>query len=292
MIPSIKSRTRSGVLRTGLAAVAALLSATAAGAGGVTVDCVIEPAQKLKIGSATLGILKDVLVNRGDTVAEGQVVARLDTSVEEANVALSKAQAESSANVEAQRTRVDMYRRRNERQSQLGKGIVTQEKLDQVEADFEIGKRDLQTETLKHNLAEIELKRAQAQLDLRIIRSPISGLVTERLMSAGEFVRQDSGIYTLVQLDPLYVEAYVGVERWNELRIGSVGIVHLEKPLGGSYEARVTVVDHVFDAASGTFGIRLELPNPGNRLPGGQRCKLNLPTPFPEGPVAEALPPE
>jgi len=42
-----------------------------------------------------------------------------------------------------------------------------------------------------------------------MIRSPIRGIVTERLMSAGEFVRQDSAIFTLVQLDPLYVEGRV-----------------------------------------------------------------------------------
>ena len=48
------------------AALAALcLSAGAAGAQDTRVDCVVEPAQKLKIGSATLGILKSVPVNRG-----------------------------------------------------------------------------------------------------------------------------------------------------------------------------------------------------------------------------------
>lgn len=190
------------------AALAALcLSAGAAGAQDTRVDCVVEPAQKLKIGSATLGILKSVPVNRGATVKADDIIARLDSSVEEANVALSRAQSESTASIEAQQTRVELFRRRLDRQNQLSKGIVTQEKLDQVEADYEIGRRDLQTEILKHKLAGIELQRAEAQLELRMIRSPIRGIVTERLMSAGEFVRQDSAIFTLVQLDPLYVEA-------------------------------------------------------------------------------------
>ena len=42
--------------------------------------------------------------------------------------------------------------------------------------------------------AGLELKRAEAQLELRLIRSPVSGLVTERLMSGGEYVRQDSAV--------------------------------------------------------------------------------------------------
>lgn len=283
---------QAGIQRARIcAALAALcLSAVAARAQETRVDCVVEPAQKLKIGSATLGILKSVPVNRGATVNAGDIIARLDSSVEEANVALSRAQAESTAGIEAQQTRVELYKRRLDRQNQLSKGIVTQEKLDQVEADYEIGRRDLQTEILKHKLNGIELQRAEAQLELRMIRSPIRGIVTERLMSAGEFVRQDSAIFTLVQLDPLYVEAYLPVSRWKEIALGMPATVELDQPIGGSYVAKVSVVDQVFDAASGTFGVRLELPNPDFKLPGGQRCKVAFPS-APAGPLATALPP-
>lgn len=43
------------------------------------------------------------------------------------------------------------------------------------------------------------------------------------------------------------------------------------------HRARVTVVDRVVDAASGTFGVRLALPNPGHRIPAGLKCKVRLP---------------
>ncbi|MDV2985708.1 UNVERIFIED_CONTAM: efflux RND transporter periplasmic adaptor subunit [Methylobacteriaceae bacterium AG10] len=286
---TVRDGTRRG--RAVLAAVCLALAAGAARAEATRVDCVVEPAQKLKIGSATLGILKSVPVNRGATVNAGDIIARLDSSVEEANVALSRAQSESMASIEAQQTRVELFKRRLDRQNQLSKGIVTQEKLDQVEADYEIGRRDLQTEILKRKLAGIELQRAEAQLELRMIRSPIRGIVTERLMSAGEFVRQDSAIFTLVQLDPLYVEAYLPVSRWKEIALGMPATVELDQPIGGTYIAKVSVVDQVFDAASGTFGVRLELPNPDFKLPGGQRCKVAFPL-APAGPLATALPSE
>ena len=41
-------------------------------------------------------------------------------------------------------------------------------------------------------------------------------------------------------------------------------------------QARVTVVDKVANAASSTFGVRLEIPNPGNRVPGGLTCKVRI----------------
>jgi multidrug efflux pump subunit AcrA (membrane-fusion protein) len=53
--------------------------------------------------------------------------------------------------------------------------------------------------------------------------------------------------------------------------------VRPEVPVGGTYPARVTVVDRVVDAASGTFGVRLQLPNPGYRLPAGLKCKTRFP---------------
>ena len=52
--------------------------------------------------------------------------------------------------------------------------------------------------------------------------------------------------------------------------------VQPEAPMGGSYTATVTVVDRVVDAASGTFGVRLELPNRDYRLPAGLKCKVRF----------------
>jgi hypothetical protein len=49
-----------------------------------------------------------------------------------------------------------------------------------------------------------------------------------------------------------------------------------ERPVGGSYQARVEVVDQMFDAASGTFGVRLTLPNPQRRIPAGLKCKARF----------------
>jgi len=46
--------------------------------------------------------------------------------------------------------------------------------------------------------------------------------------------------------------------------------------IGGTYAATVTVVDRVLDAASGTFGVRLTLPNPDLQLPAGIRCKVRF----------------
>jgi hypothetical protein len=50
-----------------------------------------------------------------------------------------------------------------------------------------------------------------------------------------------------------------------------------EPRVGGRYTATVKVIDRVHDAASGTFGVRLEMPNPGLKLPAGIKCKASFP---------------
>jgi len=246
-------------------------------ARAVTFDCVMEPAQKVKVGSAVTGVLRSVLVARGDTVRAGQEIAKLDASVEVASVALAKLQASSVEGIEAQRSRQRLVKQKLSRSEPLAaKGIATQEKLDELHTEEEVAQRDLNTELMKQKLAQLEQQRAEAVFDLRTILSPLSGLVMDKNLSAGEFVNQEAFIMTLVQLDPLFIEAYVPVTYWSKITKGSLGTVRPAEPVGGSYKAPVTVVDHVFDAASGTFGIRLELKNPGNALPGGQRCKVDF----------------
>lgn len=63
---------------------------------------------------------------------------------------------------------------------------------------------------------------------------------------------------------------------YDQTRVGAEAEISPEKPIGGRYVATVTVIDQVFDAASGAFGVRLALPNPDNKLPGGINCKIRF----------------
>ena len=57
-------------------------------------------------------------------------------------------------------------------------------------------------------------------------------------------------------------------------KVGATARVRPSKPVAGEFMATVTVVDRVFDAASGTFGVLLEMPNPDDALPAGHRCQV------------------
>jgi multidrug efflux pump subunit AcrA (membrane-fusion protein) len=112
-------------------------------------------------------------------------------------------------------------------------------------------------------------------LDRRTIRSPVSGYVVERRMSPGEVVDEET-ILTLAQVDPLRVEVIVPSTLYGQIQVGMQAEVFPELPPDAIYEAEVTLVDRVIDAASGTFGARLELENRGHLIPGGLRCRVRF----------------
>lgn len=130
-------------------------------------------------------------------------------------------------------------------------------------------------EQTNKRLAELELQRAIAELAMRTIRSPITGVVVERFLSPGELVDQ-APIVKLAQIDPLRVEVFAPVALVGKVSVGMTAQVMPEAPVNGVHTARVTVVDRVVDAASGTFRVRLELPNPDYRLPAGLKCKARF----------------
>jgi multidrug efflux pump subunit AcrA (membrane-fusion protein) len=107
------------------------------------------------------------------------------------------------------------------------------------------------------------------------VASSVSGVVVERLLNGGEFTKQ-APIVKLAQIDPLRVEVIVPVLLFGRIKVGSQADVVPEEPVGGVWHASVTVVDRVIDAASGTFGVRLALPNPDLRLPAGLKCKVRF----------------
>ena len=135
---------------------------------------------------------------------------------------------------------------------------------------------------LNRQMAQLELVHSRALLEQRTIRSPIDGIVVQRSLGPGEYVRPDANIITVATIDPLNVEAYLPVRYYGMIKTGDFAVVHPDDPVGGDYNAEVSIVDEVFDAASGTFGVRLNLPNPNNLLPGGLRCRVAFD--FPEKP--------
>jgi multidrug efflux pump subunit AcrA (membrane-fusion protein) len=147
--------------------------------------------------------------------------------------------------------------------------------MDEAETAKYLAEYELLDATEEKRLSRADLERAKAFLEQKTIRSPISGVVVERLLNGGEFTKQ-APILRLAQIDPLRVEVIVPVAVFGRIKVGQTAEVYPEAPVSGTYTAKVTVVDRVIDAASGTFGVRLALPNHDLKLPAGLKCRVKF----------------
>lgn len=217
----------------------------------VSNDCIIEPHSVVNISSPVEGILKQVLVDRGDLIKAKQTIAKLDSRVEWAAVNLASERAKF-----------------NQRKVIRNKELYAKKLISLNDKD------ELETESF---LSKLELKQAQAILSQRLINSPISGVVVERFLNKGEYVGSDSDpILKIVQLNPLNIEVILSVKNFGVLKKGMTAKVLPQLPIGGEYQAKIVIVDKMVDAASGTIGVRLELPNPANKLPAGLKCRVEF----------------
>lgn len=240
-------------------------------------DCVIEPFMVLEIGSAVDGLVDTINMTRGAEVKEGDVLAVLESSVEEEILKLAEAQARSTVGVDIAEGRLDLAQKEVERARELmQRGVGRQSDLDLAEANFQQAQLELLQARETVELSAHERDRARAILERRTVRSPIDGILLRRLIGPGEYVYSQAQIAQIAAIDPLYVEVFLPTRMYDSVAMGQIATVHPAEPIDGLYDAEVTAIDNVFDAASDTFGVRLTLPNAGNRLPAGVDCTVEF----------------
>jgi len=129
-------------------------------------------------------------------------------------------------------------------------------------------------ETVRSLKASLQDRRAayqlaQKKLNDAIIRAPIAGAVAERLVQPGEFIKEDTPVITLVQMDPLKVitaaqEKFAGV-----IQPGMPIQFRVESYPNDMFRGRIVSVSPAVDQSTRTFTVEAELPNPDHRLKPG-----------------------
>lgn len=259
-----------------------------------SLDCLIEPQVVVDLSSPEIGVLGSVRVEEADVVRAGDVVAALHDDVERAALDLSRARAAAHAEIELLQQDHEFNARKRERIERLQDQLaVSTQSADEVRTAEDLARLRLRAATEKQKTIRLEAARDALAVERRTVRSPFDGVIAKKYKSAGEYVEGDP-IVQLVQLDPLRVRVIAPIEMFGEIRVGMAATVFPELPIDGPFEASVVSIDPVMDAATATFGVRLSLPNPDNRLPPGLKCRLVLresPEPAPQKVAQQASPP-
>jgi len=218
-------------------------------------------------------------VQRGDTVRKGALLARLSSGPEKAGLDLARSRATMEGEVKAAETRAEITKKKWKRAEELhDKNFMSADAKDEAEAEYRLAREQLRAAHDNRRLAELEVKRAEEIVAQRSVHSPVNGVVVAILLHPGELAssNQKDPILKLMEIDPLNVELVLPVSAYGKIKVGQRARVQPEQPVGGSHAATVEVVDPTLDAASGTFGVRLRLPNPGYRIPAGVKCRARF----------------
>lgn len=276
-------------------------SVLAAQTASSNIGCIIEPDEVVEIGSPVVGVIQSI-VKRGDRVRKGAVLAVLRNDVDRAALAAAQSRAGADSEEKAAVANYDFARQRRMRAEELlRKEFISKQALDQAIAEDEVAKQRLSQTREQRRVLTHEAALARQRLEERTIRSPIDGIVVERYLTVGERV-EEKPLARVVKIDPLRIEAILPSALYGNIPVGSTARIQPEVPNSPAVTATVTLVDKVLDAASGTFRVRLQLPNPNGEIPAGLRCKAEFaalahlqkdkapPAPKPTASVTKAAP--
>jgi RND family efflux transporter MFP subunit len=184
----------------------------------------LKATQQTLVRAKVAGELKEVAVREGMAVAAGQRLARIDPTEFEWRVKEREAQARSA---EAQ---VEQARRTMENNRQLlQKNFISQNAFDNAQSGFEVA-------VANRDAALAQLTQARKALADTVVTAPMSGVVAERFVQAGEKVSPDNRLLSIVDLSAMEIEAPVPSAEVGAVRIGQPVSLHvegIEQPLTG-----------------------------------------------------------
>jgi HlyD family secretion protein len=204
------------------------------------------------------GRIAEIPAKEGDLVEEGQVVARMDTSEMDAELAQNKANL-----AEAKATELEVTAEVAERESQwklaeqqylrtrslYQRQAVSKEDYDQAEAKRGTTKAalagtqaKLQTSKESIAVAEAQIKKTQVRIDDATLKSPVKGRVLYRLAEPGEVVSLGGKVLTLINLGDVYMEIYLPGRQAARVRMGADGRIVLDARPEYSAPAKVSYV--------------------------------------------------
>lgn len=236
-----------------------------------------EPYADIQMAAAEMGTLSRVDVKDGDEVRVGQVIATLDDAVLRASLEVARAGMSATGEIQSATTQLELKTVEQKKLSELfDRDHASQQELDRVRGEVRMAEAKLQSVREDLEVRRLEYARIEAQLQQRQIRSTIDGVVVDVRKDHGEFVSpSDPVVARIVQLDPLMVVFSVPNDRRSDVSRGQ----SVQMDIGLHSAGATGIVEYVSptaDASSGTFRVKIRLPNPDRTWHGGEKSVLLL----------------
>jgi membrane fusion protein (multidrug efflux system) len=210
----------------------------------------IEAYAEADVIAKVAGEVREILVEEGDEVKQGEVLARLDgdrlrLELNQSEANLRKLQRDYERNVDLKE-----------------KGLISS-------GDFDKIRYDMEALEASYNLARLELDYTQ-------IRAPIDGVVSNRFIRLGNTIDVNAPAFRVTSFDPLVAYLHVPEREYRNIRKDQIVGIDIDALQGQRIVASVTRVSPIVDPETGTFKITIEISDDQRRIKPGMFGRISI----------------
>lgn len=196
------------------------------------------------------GEVREILVEEGDDVKSGQLLARLDGDrlrfeMQQAAANLSKLQRDYQRNIDLR-----------------DRSLISA-------GDFEKIQYEMEALQATHDLAGLELSYTE-------IRAPIDGVVSQRFIKVGNTIEVNAPTFQITSLEPLVSYLHVPEREYRRIAPGQAATLRVDALQGSSFSGTVARISPIVDPATGTFKATIEIYDESRRLKPGMFARIAI----------------
>ena len=209
----------------------------------------LQAVQGVTLSAELGGTIVEIGVENGAAVKKGDLLVRLDTSVEEAQLAAAEANLKL-AELEMERSK-----------TLLGQNTISQAEFDSKDA--------------ASKAAAAEVANFKAQLNKKTIRAPFAGRVGIRMVNLGQTIAAGTQLIPLQSLDPIFIDFTLPQQRIATLKAGQTVRVNVNG-LDAVFEGKITAINPEVDSATRNVRVQGTLANPDEALRPGMFAEVTI----------------
>ncbi|MEM7785589.1 MAG: efflux RND transporter periplasmic adaptor subunit [Planctomycetota bacterium] len=236
------------------------------------IDGFTTPFKSIELSSDESGAIAEMNVEEGDSIREGEVIAKLDSRVQQIQLQIAQQMAENKSQVMANQQMLSKREAISARLKELrDKGHASESEIIRSEMELSIANAKYLASLEEQEIRKIEQKRAAIQLERRNIVSPMNGVVSKLHRKNGEFLSPlHPEVVTIIQIDRLLATFPVPSQDVKNFQVGQEFNLKLENE--NFIAAKIYGIGVETDAQSGTVEVKFVIDNEDLKLRSGEIC--------------------
>lgn len=210
----------------------------------------LEAERDVQVVARSTGLLQSIMVEEGDTIEQGQLMAQLD--VEQLKLEVARLSATSSK----------LAKELDRQKLLFARKLGSTDALDRAKFEY-------QSQRAQYQLAKLKLNYAS-------IKAPISGIITERLVKPGNLIRENDILFTIVDPNSLKAVLYLPEKELVNIRKGQIILLSIDALNNQVIQGEIERIRPTIDTSTGTFKVVAKLENTEKRLQNGMFGKVEV----------------